>query len=127
VPEKAVNEGTGEMAWRWMDNNPWRLVHHDQPWIFVDDFKGHCLWIKTERFGGRQRYLDLVAGFQTVTGLRAVVIDTDKAGLDQLLDSGSRQVLHPQNQKGIQASGFVHLVDGKPMPAGFFLHHLKTR
>jgi hypothetical protein len=69
----------------------------------------------------------MVARFQAVTGLREAVIDPDKAGLDQLLNSGSRQVLHLQNHKRIQALGFVRLADGKLVCDVSFLLHLKTR
>ena len=54
------------------------------------------------------------------------MIDPDKTGLDQLLDSGSRQILRLQNQEGIQSLGFVRLVDGKRILAVSFLLHLKT-
>jgi hypothetical protein len=55
------------------------------------------------------------------------MIDLDKARLDQFLDPGPRRVLHLQNQKGIQTSGFVRLADGKLVCDVSFLLHLKTR
>jgi hypothetical protein len=127
VPEKTVNQGAGEMPGRRVDHNPRRLVHHDQPRVFIEDFEGNRLGVETKRFGGWKRDLDVVAGFQAVTGLREAVIDPDKAGLDQLLDSGPRQVLLLQNHKSIQTVGFVRLADGKTVPDVFFLLHLKTR
>jgi len=57
---------------------PRRLVHHDQPRVFIEDFEGTGSG-RDEEFGGWKRDLDVVAGFQAVTGLREAVIDPDKA------------------------------------------------
>src|SRR5580704_14703946 len=92
MSDQSVDQRAGRMAWRWMDNEPGRLVDHDQMLVLVDDGKLDVL-------AGYGRFLSL-GGLEGDARARRkprrgiagnAFVDPHFARLDQRLEPCARQ------------------------------------
>ena len=72
------------MPWRRMDHQARRLVHNQEMVVFVENIERNFFRMRAGRVHRREGNGDLIAGREPMGDLRALPVDLDAAGADDL-------------------------------------------
>ena len=90
--DQRVDQRAGKIACPGMDNQPGRLVQHDQLGILVEDIERDVFALRLGRFRLGKVDRDNFAGRHLALGFRRLAADADHALFDQRLDAASRKI-----------------------------------
>ncbi len=113
VMEQRVDERAAPVAGRGMNDQPRRLIEHQEVGVFMEDLKGNGLRVQFQRFRTRNLQHDRVAGLDFVARFDDPAIDADAAVFDQPLKGGPGQSWFTVGEKKIKALGSFSRRDDK--------------
>ena len=87
VVEERVDQSVFTMTGPRMNDEPRRLVDHDEIIVFEENLKGDLLWQRFDLFQRRLGELNLIAASNDLTWPAVCVVESNKPIADQLLES----------------------------------------